>query len=81
MDEMVIRAIEPRESDGHDQWHIYSSSGNLYIVAYEGCGDGDPEYVSVWSCTCPAYAYGTSKICKHIDAVVTWCDACDEEDD
>lgn len=54
-----------------------SRPGKSYIVQYEGSGDADPEFVALWSCTCPAGAYG--RTCKHVNMVSTINDEiCDE---
>ena len=62
-----------RDERGHECFAVHSQSGKQYRVVYEGTGDGDPDVVSLWSCSCPAYKYrgGT---CKHITAVIEFCD-------
>ena len=50
-------------------YRVESPSGNTYTVRYCGSGDGDPEYVALWECSCPAYKYGNG-LCKHINAVI-----------
>lgn len=50
-------------------YRVDSPSGNTYTVKYCGSGDGDPDYVGLWECNCPAYKYGDG-LCKHIKAVV-----------
>lgn len=64
------------DSRGYDRWKVLSESGATYIVTYEGCGDGDAEYVALWSCTCPAHLYAKpdADICKHVAAVAKLCD-------
>jgi len=54
---------------GRDAYRVDSDSGKTYTVTYCGSGDGDPDYVAVWECTCPAYKYGRGDVCKHIRAV------------
>jgi len=54
-------------------WRVNSDSGGVYTVHYCGSGDGDPEYVALWECTCPAGHYG--KVCKHVHAVSVALDA------
>ena len=56
-------------------YSVQSPSGNTYTVKYCGSGDGDPEFVALWECNCPAGTYrGT---CKHINAVSQFCEAQD----
>ena len=51
-----------RISDG--TYSVHSNSGGIYQITYEGCGDGDSEYVALWVCDCPGYGYrGT---CRHL---------------
>lgn len=59
---MEIRETQPGE------YTVVSDSGKTYTVRYGGSGDGDPEYVRLWECTCPAYKYRGN--CKHIQAVI-----------
>jgi len=54
---------------------VLSTSGNTYNVTYCGCGDGDPEYIALWKCDCPAGRHGKS--CKHVAAVSQYCDEID----
>jgi len=63
-------------TDNYDgTYSVQSPSGNTYTVKYCGSGDGDPEYVALWECNCPAGTYrGT---CKHINAVSQFCEAQD----
>jgi len=52
----------------NNHWRVGSErSGNAYNVQYRGSGDGDPEYVRVWDCDCPAGKFG--KMCRHVKAV------------
>ena len=51
-----------------DTYRVESNSGNVYEVEYRGFGDGDPDVVRLWNCTCPAGQYG--RMCKHIKAVI-----------
>ena len=66
---MQVKQIQS-DDRGHDRFFVLSGSGNSYVVTYEGSGDCDPEYIALWSCTCPAYKYQKRGTCKHIDAVV-----------
>jgi len=52
---------------------VESSSGNTYTVRYCGSGDGDPDYVALWECDCPAYKFRSGS-CKHIQAVIDSCE-------
>ena len=45
---------------------VFSSSGKRYEITYAGSGDGDPEYVSLWKCSCPAGQH--MRECKHMRA-------------
>ena len=63
-----MNIIEITKPGGRDTWEVLSESGNTYIVRYMGSGDGDPEYVALWDCSCPAGVYG--KLCKHTRAVI-----------
>lgn len=54
-------------------YQVKSESGKIYEVKFCGSGDGDPEYVGLWECTCPAYKYRDG-ICKHINAVIDYID-------
>ena len=45
-------------------YRVESTSGNVYSITYAGCGDGDPEFVALWKCDCPAGRHGRS--CKHL---------------
>lgn len=79
-----MKVIPKRDSDGHDAYDVLSDSGQTYHVRYCGSGDADPEYVSVWGCTCPAAKFrrGPTGLCKHVQAVISavydeWGDAID----
>lgn len=54
--------------DGDDcvRFTVESSSGKNYTIIYAGSGDGDPDYVGLWKCSCPAGQNGTD--CKHMRA-------------
>ncbi len=71
--QMTVREIKEGSA-----WEVDSPSGNTYTVRYRGSGDADPEYVALYDCTCPAYTFGRGGVCKHINAVVAWCDAREE---
>ena len=43
---------------------VKSDSGATYEITYAGCGDADPEFVSLWDCSCPAGQHGRD--CKHM---------------
>lgn len=45
-------------------YRVESDSGKTYRIRYCGSGDGDPEYVALWECNCPAGKHG--KDCKHL---------------
>ena len=71
-------AQEMEITDNKDgTYSVQSPSGNTYTVKYCGSGDGDPEYVGLWECNCPAYRFGDGT-CKHIKAVTAHID--NEED-
>lgn len=70
---MTVREIE----DGAE-YQVDSDSGNTYTVRYAGCGDGDPEYIALWDCDCPAGKHG--RHCKHVNAVGAFIDAAKAED-
>lgn len=61
-----IREItKPGESD---TFEVKSSTKDVtYIVQYKGSGDGDPDFISLWECSCPAGQHG--KNCKHMRKV------------
>jgi hypothetical protein len=52
-----------------DTYEVPSSSDptKVYRVRYRGSGDGDPDYVALWECDCPAGQHG--RPCRHIRAV------------
>jgi len=56
-----IRVIEPGVS-----MEVISDSGETYDIRYCGSGDGDPAYISLWKCNCPAGSHGRE--CKHMRA-------------
>ena len=60
---------QPTE-DGREAYDVLGDSGTEYRVTYMGSGDGDPDYVAVWECTCPAARYGGDDLCKHIQEVI-----------
>ena len=53
------------EQAGH-RFLVEADSGNQYHITYAGSGDGDPEYVGLWQCDCPAGQHGRE--CKHLRA-------------
>lgn len=53
-----------------ETWRVHSASGHDYTVRYCGSGDGDPEYIAIWECDCPAARYRPNDLCKHIRAVI-----------
>ena len=54
-----------RSTDGpYDKFVVASDSGKTYEITYAGCGDADPEFVSLWDCSCPAGRHGRD--CKHV---------------
>jgi len=55
------------DAEGVDAYEVVSDSGSTYTVRYCGSGDGDPEYVALWECNCPAGRHGRD--CKHRRAV------------
>ena len=64
-----------------EAYDVTGSDGRTkYRVAYCGSGDGDPDYVATWSCTCPAYEHRGGKPCKHINAVIAMVDAEADQD-
>jgi len=69
----MAKKMKVREADD-GVYEVQSPSGNTYIVTYGGSGDGDPEYMALWSCTCPAAQYGRgvddNGLCKHMRAVI-----------
>ena len=68
--QMTVREIEEGAL-----WEVDSPSGSTYTVTYKGSGDADPEYVALYECSCPAYKFGHGGVCKHMQAVIDWCDA------
>lgn len=69
--EKIINGMRISTSDGH-AFKVLSTSGNTYTVKYCGSGDGDPEYVALWECDCPAGQHGRD--CKHVAAVTRYGD-------
>jgi len=63
-----MRITEITKNGGRETYSVLSDSGSTYQVRYMGSGDGDPEYIALWECTCPAGTLG--KICKHVKAVI-----------
>jgi len=61
--------IVTRRDTDTDSYDVLSPSGKTYIVSFCGSGDGDPEYVALWDCTCPAAKYGRGR-CKHMNVVI-----------
>lgn len=60
------------DPDDDSTYMVHCPSGNAYAVRYCGSGDGDPEYIALWECSCPSTTYrGT---CKHINAVSQHCE-------
>ena len=57
----IIRVVEPGEL-----MEVISASGKTYKIRYCGSGDGDPEYIAIWKCNCPAGSHGHD--CKHMRA-------------
>jgi len=51
-------------TENADSFAVHSKTGNQYHIRYAGSGDGDPEYIALWECDCPASKYGRE--CKHI---------------
>ena len=66
------------EQTSGNSWSVHSDSGGVYTVRYCGSGDGDPDYIALWSCTCKAGNFG--RVCKHITAVSQASDAYDNGD-
>ena len=62
-----------------EQYRVESRStpGTFHTVRFHGSGDGDPDYVRLWDCDCPAYRFRGS--CSHIRAVSDWLDEEAEE--
>ena len=50
--------------DGREAYRVDSDSGNAYTITYCGSGDGDPDFVGVWQCDCPAGK--CDRDCKHL---------------
>jgi hypothetical protein len=71
METQTINGMEITETSmGH--YSVKSTSGNTYTVKYCGSGDGDPDYVALWECDCPAGQHGRD--CKHVKAVIQYVD-------
>ena len=58
---------------------VQSSDKRWYDVTYEGFGDGDPEYVALWSCDCPAGRRGME--CQHLNVASYYIVALANQDD
>ena len=58
-----------------EQYRVESRSapGTYHTVRFCGSGDGDPDYVRLWDCDCPAYRFRGA--CAHIRAVGDHLDA------
>ena len=57
---------EPIGWHGHRIWVFYPQTLQFddgAVLTYGGSGDADPEYVSIWDCSC-----GEEIPCKHVDA-------------
>ncbi len=63
---MKIRGIE--EISGNE-FRVQGSGDNVYTVRYCGSGDGDPEFIGLWECDCPASRYRPG-LCKHAKSVI-----------
>jgi len=62
---MIVDGYKITETE--NGFRIEKSSGEFYLVKYQGSGDGDPDYCGLWGCNCPAGQHG--RHCKHIDMV------------
>ena len=69
--------MELKISNRGEKFSVTADSGKIYEIKYCGCGDGDPEYIATWQCSCPAGSHG--KDCKHIKAFFAWLDKNDYE--
>ena len=69
MQTQTINGMEITETS-MGRYSVKSTSGNIYTVKYCGSDDGDPDYVALWECNCPAGQHGRD--CKHVKAVVQY---------
>jgi len=65
------------EIDNGHTYQVKKNDDTIYTVRYCGSGDGDPEFVSLWECDCPAGRYGRN--CKHISMVANFIDSQDSQ--
>jgi len=72
MTEQTLEISGMQVSGDGETYTVKSASGKTYTVLYKGSGDGDPDYISLWECDCPAYKFGGGKVCKHIKAVIDY---------
>ena len=61
--------------DGEGPWRVSRPDGKRYVVRYGGSGSGDPDFMGIWDCTCPARGD-----CKHAAMVVAYVDGEIDED-
>jgi len=71
----TFTVVQDNLKSGRDSYLVTNGKSNSqYRVTYRGSGDADPDYVALWSCTCPAYEHGrgvdSDGCCKHINAVI-----------
>jgi len=53
--------------EGLRRFSVQSNGKDAYTVVYRGSGDGDPDFMALWSCNCAAGRHGRD--CKHVAAV------------